>query len=213
MRRYVLVAVAAVIGLGVVQADEVSFPKRMPADIPGSPTLGAPFLVMAGDGPVLTGKHGLAAPALWDFNGDCYRDMITGQYHPGEVTWFRGSPAGFMPGKTLSQEGNPDSHGQPSWRDYDGEEGDIGTFDYWAYTSATFGDLDDDGDYDLIVGGSGGLRVSENVGGRKNPSFAQRVRVLDVEGRALTCCRPKTAPRRYPAAANAFTWMTGTVTE
>ena len=261
MRRYVLVAVAAVIGLGVVQADEMSFPKRMPADIPGAPTLGAPFLVMAGDGPVLTGKQGLAAPALWDFNGDgkrdllvgefetngnelfpmgadgstvrvylnvgtdsapkfseafewardtegaiievpqwcCigftpqffdldddgYQDMITGQYHPGEVTWFRGSPAGFMPGKTLPQEGNPDSHGQPGWQDYDGEPGDIGTFAYWAYTSATFGDLDDDGDYDLIVGGSGGLRVSENVGGRKNPSFAQRVRLLDVEGHAL----------------------------
>ena len=260
MRRNCLVAVAAVIGFGVVHADEMSFPKLKPADIPGAPKLGAPFLVMAGEKPVLTGKHGLAAPVLWDYNGDgkrdllvgefetnsskfpmgaegstvrvylnvgtdsepnfseefewardtggtimevpqwcCigfapqffdldddgYQDMITGQYHPGEVTWFRGSPAGFMPGKTLPQEGNPDSHGQPGWQDYDGEPGDIGTFAYWAYTSATFGDLDDDGDYDLIVGGSGGLRVSENVGGRKNPSFAQRVRLLDVEGRAL----------------------------
>ena len=232
----------------------------MPADIPGAPRLGAPFLVMAGDKPVLTEKHGLAAPALWDFNGDgkrdllvgefetnsskfpmgadgstvrvylnvgtdsdpkfseqfewardtegtvmevpqwcCigftpqffdldddgHKDMITGQYHPGEVMWFRGSAAGFMPGKTLPQEGNPASNGQPDWRDYDGEEGDIGTFQYWGYTSATFGDLDDDGDYDLIVGGSGGLRSSENVGGRKTPSFAMRERLLDIEGRAL----------------------------
>ena len=262
MRRYDLVAVAAVVGFGVAQADEMSFPKRMPADIPGAPKLGAPFLVMAGDKPVLTEKHGLAAPALWDFNGDgkrdllvgefetngnelfpmgadgstvrvylnvgtdsdpkfseafewardtagaimevpqwcCigftpqffdldddgYKDMITGQYHPGEVTWFRGSPSGFMPGETLPQEGNPDSHGQPGWRDYDGEEGDIGTFEYWAYTSVTFGDLDDDGDYDLIVGGSsGGLRVSENVGGRTNPSFTMRQLLLDIDGQPL----------------------------
>ena len=260
MRRSSLIALTAILGFGVIHADEMNFPKLTPANIPGAPKLGAPFLVMAGDKPVLTEKHGLAAPALWDFNGDgkrdllvgefetnssrfpmeadgstvrvylnvgtdsepkfseefewardtegtimevpqwcCigftpqffdldddgYQDMITGQYHPGEVTWFRGSPDGFLSGKTLPQEGNPDSHGQPSWRDYDGEPGDIGTFAYWAYTSATFGDLDDDGDYDLIVGGSGGLRVSENVGGRKTPSFAKRERLLDISGRPL----------------------------
>ena len=267
MRRYSLIAVTAVIGFGVVHADEMSFPKLTPADIPGAPMLGAPFLVMAGDKPVLTEKHGLAAPALWDYNGDgrrdllvgefetnssefpmgadgstvrvylnvgtdtdpefseefewardtqgtimevpqwcCigftpqffdldddgHKDMITGQYHPGEVTWFRGSPAGFLPGETLPQEGNPGSAADPGWQDYDGEEGDIGTFDYWCYTSATFGDLDDDGDYDLIVGGSGGLRVSENIGGRKTPRFAVRERLLDIEGRALQT-RPYTA--------------------
>ena len=261
MRRYVLVAVAAVFGFGAVQADEMSFPKLAPADIPGAPRLGAPFLVMAGDKPVLTEKHGLAAPALWDFNGDgkrdllvgefasngnalfpmgadgstvrvylnvgadsepkcseefewardtegavmevpqwcCigftpqffdlnddgYKDMITGQYHPGEVTWFRGSPEGFLPGEKLPQEGDPASSGNPDFGNYTGEPGDIGTFQYWVYTSATFGDLDDDGDYDLIVGGSGGLRVSENIGGRKTPSFALRERLLDISGRPL----------------------------
>ena len=114
--------------------------------------------------------------------------MITGQYHPGEVTWFRGSPAGFLPGETLPQEGNPGSAADPGWQDYDGEVGDIGTFDYWCYTSATFGDLDDDGDYDLIVGGSGGLRVSENIGGRKTPSFAKRERAAGTRGAGH--CRP-----------------------
>ena len=48
MRRNGLVAIAAVIGLGVVQADEMSFPNRVPVDIPGAPKLGAPFLLMAG---------------------------------------------------------------------------------------------------------------------------------------------------------------------
>ena len=260
MRKAGFLSFAVVFALSTVEADEMSFPKLLPAEIAGAPTLGEPFLVMAGDKPVLTEKHGLAAPALWDWDGDgrrdllvgefetnssdfpmgaggstirvylnvgtesdlqfteefewardtegtimevpqwcCigftpmfydldtdgYQDMITGQYHPGEVTWFRGSADGFRPGQTLPQEGDPASNGQPQWRDYDGEPGDIGTFEYWVYTSATFGDLDDDGDYDLIVGGSGGLRVSENVGGPRNPSFAARELLLDVNGGPL----------------------------
>ena len=244
---------------GAPSLGEMSFPTLMPAAVPGAPILGEPFLVMAGDGPVLTEKHGLAAPALWDWDGDgrrdllvgefetnssdfpmgadgstirvyrnvgtdseprfaeefewardtegaimevpqwcCigftpmfydldadgHKDMITGQYHPGEVTWFRGSPDGFLPGQTLPQEGDPASDGNPAFG-YDGEPGDIGSFEYWAYTSATFGDLDDDGDYDLIVGGVGGLRVSENIGGPANPRFGVRELLLDVHGKPL----------------------------
>ncbi len=260
-KNSLLFLMGTLLAASVACADEMSFPVLTPADIPGGPKLSAPFLVMAGDMPVLTEKHGLAAPALWDWNGDgkrdllvgefetnsgpkfpmgadgstirvylnvgtdsepryteefewaqdtegaimeipqwcCigftpmfydldddgYKDMITGQYHPGEVTWFRGSPDGFQPGQTLPQEGDPASNGQPDWGNYDGAPGDIGTFDYWVYTSATFGDLDDDGDYDLIVGGSGGLRVSENIGGPKNPSYGVRQILLDINGLPL----------------------------
>ena len=272
MRRNRLLLIGTLVAAGATYADEMSFPALMPADIPGAPKLSAPFLVMAGEKPVLTEKHGLAAPALWDWDGDgkrdllvgefetnappefpmradgstirvylnigtdseprfteefewardtegtimevpqwcCigftpmfydldddgYQDMITGQYHPGEVTWFRGSADGFLPGEKLSQEGDPEAAANPSlmaamaerdasYQPYDGEPGDIGTFDYWVYTSATFGDLDDDGDYDLIVGGSGGLRVSENIGGPRNPSFGVRELLLDVDGQPL----------------------------
>ena len=261
MRKTGLFLFSVVFALGSVQADEMSFPKLIPAEIPGAPMLGEPFLVMAGDKPVLTEKHGLAAPALWDWDGDgrrdllvgefetnmppefpmgadgstirvylnvgtdsdprfieefewardiegkimevpqwcCigftpmfydldadgYLDMITGQYHPGEVTWFKGSGNGFLSGQTLPQQGNPASNGLPEFGNYDGEPGDIGTFEYWVYSSATFGDLDDDGDYDLIVGGSGGLRVSENIGGPSTPSFAERELLLDVNGDPL----------------------------
>ena len=271
MRRDYLVGIAAVFVLGAATADEMSFPALMPADIPGAPKLSEPLLVMAGDKPVLTEKHGLAAPALWDWNGDgkrdllvgefetnstdfpmgvdgstirvylnvgtdsepqftdefewardtegnimevpqwcCigftpmfydldddgFQDMITGQYHPGEVTWFRGSPDGFLPGQKLPQEGDPEAAANPSlmaamaqrdasYEPYAGEPGDIGTFEYWVYSSATFGDLDDDGDFDLIVGGSGGLRVSENIGGPRNPSFGVRKLLLDVNGQPL----------------------------
>ena len=272
MRRFSLIAVVATVLALSASADEMSFPKLMPADVPGAPKLGEPFLVMAGVKPVLTEKHGLAAPALWDWDGDgrrdllvgefetnsgdlfpmredgstirvylnvgtdsnplftedfewardtegtimevpqwcCigftpmfydldddgYQDMITGQYHPGEVTWFRGSPDGFLPGEKLPQEGDPTSARNPEFDEaraqmdpdfepYKGEPGDIGTFDYWVYSSATFGDLDDDGDYDLIVGGSGGLRVSENIGGPKTPRFGVRKLLLDVNGEPL----------------------------
>ncbi len=267
MRRIHTLIVAAAFACAAAQADEMSFPELMPADIPGAPKLGEPFLVMAGGKPALTEKHGLAAPALWDWDGDgrrdllvgefetnsgkdfpmgadgsairvylnvgtdaeprfseefewardtegtvmevpqwcCigftpmfydldddgYEDMITGQYHPGEVTWFRGSAEGFLPGQTLPQEGDPAASANPTFKPYKGEPGDIGTFDYWVYSSATFGDLDGDGDYDLIVGGSGGLRVSENTGGRKTPSFGVRKLLLDVNGEPLQT-RPHT---------------------
>ena len=283
MRRNILLLIGTLLVASAANADEMNFPALMPADIPGAPTLGEPFLVLAGDMPVLTEKHGLAAPALWDWNGDgkrdllvgefetnssdfpmgadgstirvylnvgtdseplftedfewardtegaimevpqwcCigftpqffdldddgYQDMITGQYHPGEVTWFRGSGDGFLPGEKLPQEGDPEAAANPimmagraqrdpSFQPYDGEPGDIGTFAYWVYTSATFGDLDDDGDFDLIVGGSAGLRVSENIGGPKNPSFAMRKLLLDIDGRPLQTREHTEAEMQY----------------
>ena len=249
--------VVAVMACSSVLADEMSFPTIVGAEVANAPRLQQPFLVMAGTGPVLTEKHGLAAPALWDWDGDglkdllvgefetnsgesfpmgadgstirVYRnigtetspkfsseftwardtagtimevpqwccigftpyfydlnadghlDMVTGQYHPGEVTWFRGTGSGFLPGEILPQEGDP-SVNVPSTAANRFE--DMETFDYWVYSSASMGDFDDDGDYDLIVGGSS-LRMSENIGGRKRPSFAQRTLLLDVHGQPL----------------------------
>ena len=261
MNRTRTLTLAAAIALAShLVADEMDFPEILDAGIPGTPKLGQPLLVTGGSTPVLTEKHGLAAPALWDWNGDGKRDllvgefetnssdfpmgadgstirvylkvgadadpkftdeftwardtegtilevpqwccigftpqfydldddghldMITGQYHPGEVTWFRGTGNGFMPGETLPQEGDPSSNGQPMFGNYEGEPGDIGTFHYWVYSSASFGDFDDDGDYDLIVGGRGGLRISENIGSPRRPSFAMRELLLTVDGEPL----------------------------
>ena len=253
-------AALAVLVAASAAADETSFPEILDAGIPGTPKLGQPILVTGDTKPILTEKHGLAAPALWDWNGDGKRDllvgefetnssdfpmgadgstirvylnvgtdadpkftdefewardtegtilevpqwccigftpqfydldddghldMITGQYHPGEVTWFRGTGDGFMPGVQLPQEGDPNSNGQPMFGNYDGEPGDIGTFHYWVYTSASFGDFDDDGDYDLVVGGGDGLRISENIGSPRRPSFAMREPLLTINGEPL----------------------------
>lgn len=252
---------------------EMKFPEIVGAAIPGAPKLQAPMLVMAGDAPVLTEKHGLAAPALWDWDGDgvrdllvgefetnsgelfpmaedgstirvyrnigtdanpeftsefewardtegtvlevpqwcCigftpyfydldddgFKDIITGQYHPGEVTWFRGSEKGFLPGVKLEQEGNPASNWNSMMLEIAENPEDvvlpdaIDTFDYWVYSSASMGDFDNDGDFDLIFGGSE-LKISENIGTRNEPRFGRRELLLDVNGKPLTI--GKTAP-------------------
>lgn len=271
MNKRMLCIPVAILTLPVC-ADEMRFPRIVGANVPGAPQLEQPFLVMAGDRPVLTEKHGLAAPALWDWDGDGKRDLlvgefetnsgenfpmgaegstmrvyrnvgtdanpkfaagfqwardtegtimevpqwccigftphfydlnadgrldiVTGQYHPGEVTWYRGAERGFLPGVKLPQEGDPSADGNPLFG-YDGVPGDIGSFHYWVYSSASMGDFDDDGDYDLIVGGSGGLRISENIGGRNSPSFAERRPLLDINGEPLRILN-KPLPQPWP---------------
>ena len=239
---------------------ELNFPQFTSTPIPGASELKRPFLVMGGDMPVLTEKHGLAAPALWDWDGDgkrdllvgdfetnsgddfpmgeegsairvyrnigtdnnpkfssefewardiegtvmevpqwcCigftpyfydldddgYEDIMTGQYHPGEISWFRGSEDGFRPRQLLPQEGDPASDWNGFGVNPEERPDEIETFDYWVYSSASMGDFDDDGDLDLVTGGSS-LRLSENIGGRKRPSFTRRELLLTVAGEPL----------------------------
>jgi hypothetical protein len=110
-------------------------------------------------------------PQFADLNGDGYSDMITGQYY-GDVTFFKGTANGFLPGEVLKQEGDP--HGKVT----------MASQNYWLYSSATFGDFNGDGKPDLIVGGSS-LRISKNVGTQSHPQFALRELLLDVHGKPL----------------------------
>lgn len=236
MKTQIILA-SILLSVAHTQAQE-KFPELIFADIPGAPRLQMPFLVKGSTAPVMAERHGLAAPALWDWDGDgkndlligefetsdtastirvyrntgsnrkprftddftyakdtkgtniavkqwcCigftpqftdldgdgFKDLITGQYHPGDVTWFRGSKQGFLPGVKLKQAGDPKASNND--------------FNYWNYSSASFGDIDGDGLPDLITGGSS-LRVSKNIGTRANPEFGYREWLLDIYGDPL----------------------------
>ena len=135
-------------------------------------------------------------PYFYDLDDDGFKDMITGQYHPGEVTWFRGSEEGFLPGIKLPQEGDPTSE----WNPFRGAEPppENERFEYWVYSSASMGDFDDDGDFDLIVGGNA-VRISKNIGGKQKPSFGYREMLLDIHGNPLKVREPYEATKQLAA--------------
>ncbi|MFD2554772.1 FG-GAP repeat domain-containing protein [Sphingobacterium tabacisoli] len=122
-------------------------------------------------------------PRIIDLDNDGYDDILTGQYDPGLINWFRGSEEGFMHGQHVPQFGDnmlgrrPSSH-KVSWDDPE-------NWFYWQYSSAAFGDLDGDGLADMVTGGST-LRISKNIGKKHVPEFGRRQLLLDTSGRPLT---------------------------
>jgi hypothetical protein len=120
-------------------------------------------------------------PQFIDLNQDGNQDLITGQYY-GEVTWFRGSDEGFMPGEFLPQAVSP--YGPPRHEPKD-KKGRKAHQYYWLYSSASFGDFTQDGKVDLITGSTTALHISKNIGSPSNPEFGQRELLLDVNGNPL----------------------------
>jgi hypothetical protein len=64
------------------------FPALTNAGIPGAPELGVPTLVMGADAPVAGGQHGLASPAVFDWDGDGVKDLLVGEFETGPC-WIR----------------------------------------------------------------------------------------------------------------------------
>ena len=68
-----------------ISPGETAFPKIVGSNIPGAPKLEQPFIVMGSTKPVLTEKHGLCAPALFDWNRDGKRDLLLGEFETSDT--------------------------------------------------------------------------------------------------------------------------------
>jgi hypothetical protein len=99
-----------------------------------------------------------------DLNGDGILDVTSGQYTPGIVTFFEGTPTGFRKGVPIEEVGI-DPRGKQDMKT--------------TMATANFVDWDGDGDYDMIVGNVlGEVFVNINQGTPKQFKFGQRVPVM-----------------------------------
>ncbi len=139
-------------------------------------------------------------PRLVDLDQDGYVDILTGQYNPGQISWWRGTKDGFQPRQFVDQQGYRDKN-YSSVFDAKSEE-DPNSLDYWNYSSAGFGDFNGDGLTDLFVGGFGELRVALNTGTKEHPRFGLRKYLLGIDGYPLSVVPHN--PPHYSGVIKAF---------
>lgn len=127
-------------------------------------------------------------PRLVDLDRDGYVDILSGQYNPGQINWWRGSKDGFQPRQFVDQMGYKEN-GFATDR-VAKPDVDPNTAQYWNYSSAGFGDFNGDGLADLFVGGFDELRVALNIGSKEHPRFGQRKYLLGLDGYPLSVVPP-----------------------
>ncbi len=135
-------------------------------------------------------------PRIVDIDNDGYPDILSGQYFPGKISFWKGSKEGFQPRQFIEQEGYIEGKELL----YEGDELDPNTIDYWNYSSAGFADFNGDGLVDLFVGGFKELRVALNIGTRYTPKFGLRKYLLGLDGLPLSVSRKPTKEETVKAA-------------
>lgn len=123
-------------------------------------------------------------PQIVDMNGDGIPDIVSGQYYPGVITWWKGTPDGFESGKEIPQLGYQDGK---QFSDFGGDEPDwsVEAWSYWNYSSCRFADINGDGLPDLFVAGCGGYRCALNIGTKDEPKFGRREFLFQTDGTIL----------------------------
>ena len=129
-------------------------------------------------------------PRLVDLDQDGYIDILTGQYNPGQISWWRGTKDGFQPRQYVDQQGYQGTTFSNSIFGETEPDEDPKSLDYWNYSSAGFGDFNGDGLTDLFVGGMGELRVALNTGTAVHPRFGLRKYLLGIDGYPLSIVPP-----------------------
>ncbi len=61
------------------------FPEILNTNIPGAPLLGKPVLINGKKQEIRVEKHGLAYPALFDWDRDGKKDLLIGEFETGQT--------------------------------------------------------------------------------------------------------------------------------
>jgi hypothetical protein len=99
-----------------------------------------------------------------DLNGDGILDVTSGQYWPGIITFFEGTPEGLKKGVVIPEKGLPDKSDNRM---------------QFAQSTHSFVDWDGDGDLDLVIGTVfGEVFLNLNEGISKHFKFGRRVPII-----------------------------------